>query len=343
MEAREPERRKIQRDIVVVGASAGGVEALGKLMRGLPPELPAALFVVLHVLPTGTSVLPEILDRAGVLPATPAVDGDPVERGRVYVAPPDHHLLVLDGTVALSRGPRENGHRPAVDPLFRSAARAYGSRVIAVVLSGALDDGTAGLRFVKSHGGVTIVQAPSDALYPAMPQSAIAHDVADHSVPIAEMPALLCELLDAQIEPIPPTNDPAEHEDRSDGDPRAGILSPITCPECGGTLWEHEEGGVLRFKCHVGHAFTRESLDTAQGQSVEAALWSALRSLEERAELLKRLARRSQAAKRGGWEALERKADAVSGHADVLREVIARLGREPGAESPPEPAAQAAE
>ena len=315
MEAREPERPKVQRDIVVVGASAGGVEALGKLMRGLPPELPAALFVVLHVLPTGTSVLPEILDRAGVLPATPAVDGDPVERGRVYVAPPDHHLLVHDGTVALSRGPRENGHRPAVDPLFRSAARAYGSRVIAIVLSGALDDGTAGLRFVKSHGGVTIVQAPSDALYPAMPQSAIAHDVADHSVPIAEMPALLCELLDAQIEPIPPTNDRAEHE----------------------------EGGVLRFKCHVGHAFTRESLDTAQGQSVEAALWSALRSLEERAELLKRLARRSQAAKRGGWEALERKADAVSGHADVLRDVIARLGREPGAESPPEPAAQAAE
>jgi two-component system, chemotaxis family, protein-glutamate methylesterase/glutaminase len=339
----EPEARKVQRDVVVIGASAGGVEALGRLMEGLPPELPAAVFVVLHLLPTGTSVLPAILDRAGVLPATPATDGEPVERGRIYVAPPDHHLLVGDGTVVLSRGPRENGHRPAVDPLFRSAARAFGSRVVAIVLSGSLDDGTAGLRFVKSRGGVTVVQDPTDALYPGMPQSALAHEVADHCVPIARMPGLVCDLLDAQIEPVAPPADPPEHEDRSDGDPRAGVLSPITCPECGGTLWEHEEGGVLRFKCHVGHAFTRESLETAQGQAVEAALWSALRSLEERADLLKRLAGRSRGGHGATAEGLERKAEAVSSHAEVLRDVIARLGREPAPGTGSEPPTHGAE
>jgi len=254
-----------------VGASAGGVEALGMLIEGLPPELPASVFVVLHVLPTGTSVLPAILDRAGVLQAAPAIDGEPIERGHIYVAPPDLHLLVHEGTVALSRGPRENGHRPAVDPLFRSAARVYGHRVIAVVLSGALDDGTAGLLFVKSRGGVTIVQDPSDALYPGMPESALAHGAADHCVPISEMPALICDLLDAQVDLMQAPHDPPDHEDRSDGDPRAGILSPITCPECGGALWEHEEGGVLRFKCHVGHAYSADSLEVSQSQSPEVA------------------------------------------------------------------------
>ena len=343
IEASKPEGRKVQRDVVVVGASAGGVEALGNLMQGLPPELPASVFVVLHVLPTGTSLLPAILDRAGVLAATPAMDGEPIERGRVYVAPPDYHLLLQDGTVVLSRGPRENGHRPAVDPLFRSAARAYGSRVIGVVLSGALDDGTEGLRFVRSRGGVTIVQDPSDALYPSMPESALAHGAADHCVPVSEMPALICDLLDMQIDALDPADDPADHEDRSDGDPRAGTLSPITCPECGGALWEHEEGGVLRFKCHVGHAFTRESLATAQGHAVEATLWIALRSLEERADLLRRLARRSSRSSGIGAAGLEARADSVLRHAEILREIIARLGREPAQEPPPEPVAQAAE
>ena len=343
IEASKPEGPKTQRDIVVVGASAGGVEALGKLIEGLQAELPASVFVVLHVLPTGTSVLPAILDRAGALQAGPAIDGESIERGRVYVAPPDFHLLAQDGTVTLSRGPRENGHRPAVDPLFRSAARAYGSRVIAIVLSGALDDGTAGLGFVKSRGGVTIVQDPSDALYPSMPESALAHGAADHCVPVSEMPALVCDLVDAQIEPMRPPDDPPDHEDRSDGDPRAGILSPIKCPECGGALWEHEDGGVLRFKCQVGHAFTRESLATAQGEAVEAALWSALRSLEERADLLKRLARRSRGSQGTAAVGLEARADSVLRHAEVLREIIARLGREPARQPPLEAVAQAAE
>jgi two-component system chemotaxis response regulator CheB len=336
-------RRKAQRDIVAIGASAGGVEALGRLIEGLPPELPAAVFVVLHVLPTGTSLLPAILDRGGLLPAAAAIDGEPVERGRVYVAPADHHLLVRADRVVLSRGPRENGHRPAADPLFRSAARAYGPRVVGIVLSGSLDDGTAGLRLVKDRGGVTIAQHPSDALYPGMPASAIEHDAADFVVPMAEMPDLVCELVDAQIElesVIP--GDVRQQADLSEDDPRGGTLSPITCPECGGSLWEHDEGGVLRFKCQVGHAYTRESLDTAHGQALEVALWTALRSLEERADLLRRLARRSRGPARM-TAGLEAKAEAVLRHAEVVRGVIATLGRDPTAEPPPEVLARVAE
>jgi two-component system, chemotaxis family, protein-glutamate methylesterase/glutaminase len=181
-------------DIVVVGASAGGVEALVDLARSVPPDLPAAMFVVLHVPSTGSSALPEILSRQGSLPAAHVKDGEPIELGRIYVAPPDHHLLLRTGHVHLARGPRENGHRPAVDPLFRSAAGEYATRVIGVVLSGALDDGTAGLVAVKGRGGLAVVQEPADALYPAMPGSAIEHVRVDHVLPAAAMGPLLARL-----------------------------------------------------------------------------------------------------------------------------------------------------
>src|SRR5436190_7735727 len=189
-----------QRDIVVMGASAGGVETLAELVSGLPEEFPAAIFVVLHLLPTAHSVLPEILDRSGTLPAAAAVDDEDIDRGRIYVAPPDRHLLLGPGRVSLTRGPRENGHRPAVDPLFRSAARAYRQRVIAVVLSGSLDDGTAGLRLVKRMGGTTVAQDPDDALYPSMPASAIANNSVDCVAPLAEMAGLLSRLVDSAID-----------------------------------------------------------------------------------------------------------------------------------------------
>src|SRR4051794_41089388 len=156
------EREDLYRDVIVVGASAGGVEALDRLVSGLPPEFPASIFVVLHLLASGRSLLDSILSRAGELPATAAVDGERFERGHIYVAPPDHHLLIRGLEIELSVGPRENGHRPAIDPLFRSAARAFGARVIAIVLSGSLDDGAAGARFVKERGGVAIVQDPDD-------------------------------------------------------------------------------------------------------------------------------------------------------------------------------------
>jgi two-component system, chemotaxis family, protein-glutamate methylesterase/glutaminase len=323
------------RDIVVMGASAGGVETLAELMSGLPAEFPAAIFVVLHLLPTGHSVLPEILDRAGPLPATTAQNGEEIDRGRIYVAPPDRHLLLLAGKVRLSNGPRENGHRPALDPLFRSAARAYRERVIAVVLSGSLDDGTAGLRLVKRMGGATVAQDPEDALYSSMPASAVANKAADHVAPLAEIPALLSDLVDTSIEmvagPFPDLEDldPAE-PDRSDDDPTAGDLTGLTCPECGGALWEHlDPDGYVRFKCHVGHAYSPDSLETAQSEGLEMAMWSALRTLEERGDLFRRLARRSGMSARHRFEA---KAEEVAHHADLLRQSIVRLGRIPAAD-----------
>ena len=181
-------------DIVVVGASAGGVEALAELAASLPANLPAAVFVVLHVPATGTSALPDILSRHGPLPASHVKDGELVERARIYVAPPDHHVLLRGGHVRLTRGPRENGHRPAVDSLFRSAAREYATRVIGVVLSGALDDGTAGLLAIKSRGGVAVVQEAGDALYPGMPYNALEHVRVDHVVAVASMGKLLARL-----------------------------------------------------------------------------------------------------------------------------------------------------
>jgi two-component system chemotaxis response regulator CheB len=320
-----------QRDIVVVGASAGGVEALGTLMSGLPPELGAAVLVVLHMLPGGVSVLPKILSRAGPLPAASAVDGEPIERGRVYVAPSDQHMLVANGHIRLTRGPRENGHRPAVDPLFRSAARAYGRRVIGVVLSGALDDGTAGLRVISDVGGLALVQDPSGALYPSMPSNALDHSPTARAVPIEQLAGTICAALDEPLQGVEEElvaaglkSEPAS-PDRSDDDPRAGLLTGITCPECGGALWEHDEEGLLRFKCHVGHAYSADSLEISQSQSLEASLWAALRSLQERADLFRRLARRV-----GGEGRLERKARIADQHAEVLRSLVTSIGREPG-------------
>jgi two-component system, chemotaxis family, protein-glutamate methylesterase/glutaminase len=328
--SRSEQRAPRQRDLIVVGASAGGVEALAKLVADLPQELPAAILVVLHVLSTGTSVLPNILDRAGALPASSARHGQLIERGHIYVAPPDHHMLVGDDHLELTHGPRENGHRPAIDPLFRSAARSHGARVIAVVLSGALDDGTAGLQVVQRAGGTTLVQDPADALYEGMPRSAIEHGAADHVVELRAMADAICELIDLPIE-AGAAPEPVPELDRgtldvADRTPLRGDPSGLTCPECGGALWEQQEGDVVRFRCHVGHAYSVESMQAEQGVALEAALWSALRSLEERAGLFRRLARR-MAASAETAERYERKAAEVGRHADAVRQTIADLGR----------------
>ena len=186
------------RDIVVVGASAGGVEALRTLVAGLPEGFPAALFIVLHVPPT-TSVLPAILTRAGKLPAAHARDGDAIEHGRIYVAPPNHHLLLKGDIVRVERGPRENGHRPAINPLFRTAAMRYRERVVGVILSGSLDDGIAGSVAVKRLGGAVLVQDPADALYPTMPKGAIEAGIANEVLPVAGIPSRLVELATTRI------------------------------------------------------------------------------------------------------------------------------------------------
>lgn len=313
--------------VVVIGASAGGVEALVKLVGGLTEELGAAVVVVLHLPATGTSVLPDILRRSGALTVLPAVDDQPLEPNCIAVAPPEHHVLVVDGKLVLDRGPCENGSRPAVDPLFRTAARARHGGVIGVVLSGALDDGVSGLRAIKEAGGIAVVQDPNDALTPSMPASALAHVPVDHVVPadgLAPLLLRLCRQLRGQRVRMEETGNPnPAGEQRKPADMRGEPTSP-TCPECGGVLREEADGELLRFRSHVGHSFSSESMLDLQSDSVETALWTALRVLEERAELLRQLARRQR--ERGSEyvaRGFERRAERVTTRADVLRQAIA--------------------
>ncbi|HEX5435371.1 MAG TPA: chemotaxis protein CheB [Candidatus Angelobacter sp.] len=292
-----------ERNIVVIGCSVGGVEALQTIVAGLPQDFPAAIFIVLHLAPQSHSVLPDILNRAGPLPAKHPVQGEQILRGHIYVAPPDHHLMIEDNHVVLSRGPKENRHRPSVDPLFRSAARAYGRQVIGIILTGALDDGTVGLQIVKKAGGIAIVQDLDDAVCADMPRSALDHVNVDHIVPVTQIPALLAELVP---QPVAAGNgmgktaqirkeiryaeaDMAAIEDEA----RPGTPSQFACPDCGGVLWEMEDEGMLRFRCRVGHAYTAQSLDAQQSEAVEAALWAAIRALEESASLARQMAERA--------------------------------------------------
>lgn len=326
------------RNIIVIGASAGGVEALTRIVGELPGDFPAPLFVVVHFPSHGTSVLPAILNRAGTLHAEHAVDGEAIRPGRVYVAPPDRHLLVHRGLVRLSPGPRENGHRPAADPLFRSAARAYGPRVVGVVLTGNLDDGTAGLMAVGDRGGVTVVQDPADAQHKGMPSSAVANVQVDHVVPLAGMAALLARLAsDPVAAPAPAEKEGEVSEDLEmeaeiaemdpealDTDDRPGVPSGYTCPECHGTLFEIREGELVRFRCRVGHAYGAKTLIAEQSTAVEAALWTALQALKERASLARRMAKRmDERGNRISRDSFQRQAREADDQAAVIREVLA--------------------
>jgi len=292
-----------RRDLVVVGASAGGVEALRVLLGSLPPDFPAALLVVLHVPSTGRSALPEILDRACPLPVRRAESGAGLQPGTVTVAVPDHHLLVVDDRLMLSRGARENGHRPAVDVLFRTAARSAGPRVVAVVLSGALDDGTAGMIAVRGRGGVGVAQDPDDALYPSMPTYAIELAAADHVVPVAKMAAVLTDLVTEEIAAVAPEASELMDQEAAlaefdvaalNDDDRPGTPSGFGCPSCHGALFTITEGGMERYRCRVGHAWSPEALAAEQSEALEGALWMALRGLEERAALSLRMGERAQ-------------------------------------------------
>jgi two-component system, chemotaxis family, protein-glutamate methylesterase/glutaminase len=291
-------------DIIVVGASAGGVEALQELVAGLPADLPAAVFVVLHVPAHGPSLLPSILARAGPLPAAHAEDGEPIRPGRIYVAPPDHHLMLEPGRVRLVVGPRENGVRPAADALFRSAARAYGPRVVGVVVSGSLTDGTLGLAAINGAGGVAIVQDPAEALFGGMPQNALNSLPMDYRLKIADIgPTLRLlaqgpegqdqgEAREAMAGDIEPeryaTND--RGEELATQNKQLGQASGFTCPECQGSLWELRDGDLARFECRVGHAYSSESFLEHQAEAVEAALWSAINLQRERAATFEHLA-----------------------------------------------------
>ncbi len=321
-------------DIVVIGASAGGVEVLTRLVRGLPAGLPASLFVVCHFPPGGRSVLPDILSRSGPLLATHAIDGEPFHPGHIYVAPPDYHLLLTEGQrVRLTHGPRENHHRPAVDPLFRSAARLYGGRVIGVVVSGALDDGTAGMLAVRLAGGIAVVQDPADATVAAMPDNAARIAGADHSVSSDRLAPLLVELIQQPIslnggpsmtdafDKMPDiVNADMNEQVRND---RRGRVSLYSCPECGGSLWQVGAEQVVQFRCHVGHAYHAETLLEDQASALEAALWTAVRTFKERHWLSRQLAERE---KRHGDAAAaaryQEQADQAARYGDLIQHHI---------------------
>ena len=342
-------------DLILLGASAGGVEAVSAVVAGLPADLNAAVCVVMHLRPDAASHLPHILARVASVPVVSARNGMPLQPGVVHVCVPDLHMLIQAdeddrGMVRLVRGPRENRTRPAVDPLFRSAALAFGPRVVGVVLSGALDDGTAGLWAVKDRGGIAVVQDPADAAVSSMPSSAIAEVAVDHVAPAHELGPLLARLA---REPAP------EHEPKArqatdelarevgisaiDEEPhsrseRYGQPSRFTCPDCGGVLWELGGEGPLRFRCEVGHAHSVATLAETQTEAAEAAMWSALRALEDKAELARR---RSVAASSRGLATqvalFTAEEQAAQQHAAAIRAVLRLGGR---TRSSPESAAE---
>jgi two-component system, chemotaxis family, protein-glutamate methylesterase/glutaminase len=314
------------RDIVVVGTSAGGVEALRALVAGLPKDFPGSVFVVMHTAPDSPGVLAHILDRSGPLPASNAENRARIQPGRVYVAPPDRHLLLEPGAMRLTHGPKENRFRPAVDPLFRSAAQVYGPRVVGVILTGGLDDGTSGLWAVKQLGGLAVVQDPDEAFMPSMPLSALGQVEVDYTLPVAEMAPLLARLAATSVAEQGGYEVPEElnievsiaKEDRAldIGIGKLGEPSIFACPECHGTLLQLKENGRTRFRCHTGHAFSADSLLAEITENVEASLWNSIRAIDESVMLMRHMAehiREGDAAAADQFLARAREAERRSG------------------------------
>ncbi|HET9888517.1 MAG TPA: chemotaxis protein CheB [bacterium] len=308
------------RDIVVIGASMGGVDALKRLVLELPGDLPATIFVVQHMGLGAPGVLAEILSR-GAMRATYAIHNEKFHPGRIYLAPGDNHLMIRLGYMHVARGPRENGHRPSVDALFRSASRIYGPRVIAVVLTGLLDCGTAGAISVKARGGLVIAQDPKDAEFPDMPSSVIQHAGVDHVVSLKGLGPLLNQLV--REPPNPQPNELPDELAEFEGD-EIGISSEIVCPLCQGKLTEAQVGGFRTFRCHVGHAFSEESLVAEQADEVERALWAAIRALEEGAMLSARVARQHHTRDIG--QRFQEKEDIQYQQAQLLRRMVMGSG-----------------
>ncbi len=341
MPTRDPEHPSLPRDIVVIGASAGGVEALTTLVAHLPHDLPAALFVVVHISSEAPSSLAQILSRAGALPARTAQDKAPIEHGHIYVAPPDRHLLLTAEDVRVVSGPRENRHRPAIDPLFRSAALSFGRRVVGIVLSGALNDGTAGLLAIKRAGGIAMVQDPATAAFPGMPKSALTYVSVDWSLPLTALADKIVELVTGTVHEgegsvtMEEMDDEQKLEMRVETEiaglnpravaqaPQYGKVSSYTCPDCHGPLWEIQDGPLLRFRCRVGHAFTAESMFEGQADNVEEALWMALNILEESEQLYTRLASGARE-RQHRWisEQFEQKLRTIKERSAVIRRLL---------------------
>ncbi len=318
------------RDVVVIGGSLGGPRAVRELLCGLEEEIRAAIFVVLHTHPDSPRLLAGMLADSCALRVDYARDGDPVDHGRVYVAPPDHHMVLEAGRVGLNRNARENRSRPAIDPLFRSASRSYGARVVGVLVTGMLDDGVQGLWFVRRRGGVTIVQDPGDAEEGDMPSAAIAEGVADHVAPLREIPALVNRLVREPVstsEVGPGGPDVQDSESMNIGDLHPPALkvppAPLTCPECNGALWIDGQSKPVRYKCHVGHQFSEHTLEAAKRDELESALWTALRVLKENSAMYGSMIDRAR--KSGRLEDAERFEMAraeMQRRIDIVRDVL---------------------
>lgn len=319
-------------DIHCIGASAGGVDALQRLLSALPANHSAAVCIVLHTAPIGPGKLAHVLQRECLLPVSSPQDEQPFEAGRVYVAPPDRHLLVMGNRLRVVRGPKENRHRPAIDPLFRSAAWTFGPRVVGVVLTGMLDDGTAGLWAIKMCGGVTVIQDPDEAPYPSMPLSARNNVEIDHSLRLDEIAPLLDQLARKPVasQPAPDRADQYRVEsefctmdrESKDMDLLPAKLTTLTCPSCNGTLWEFNEGGRLRFRCHTGHAFGPESLLAEQADSLEEALYAAMRALQEQSTASRMLAEHHRMIDPQESQRLEAEARKAEERANTLRQLV---------------------
>lgn len=314
--------------IIVVGASSGGMKALTELVAQFPEDFPAPIFIVNHMSADTTGEhLVKALNRSSSLPCTHAVDGEAFERGHIYLAPSDQHLLVVKGKMLVTKGARENRSRPAIDPLFRSAAVAYGNRVIGIILTGYLDDGTSGMMAIKRCGGLCIAQDPLDASYPDMPQSVITNVGVDYAVPLAEMGALLAELVRRKM----PKNGKIPEDIAIEAKIAQRVLSdlpavqalgdqvPYNCPDCGGVLWQMEVGDSMRYRCHTGHAFTTAVLLAQQTAKIEETLWVALRMFEERQNLL-----RAMSASEGSRSpsSISQRANDSQVHIDRIREML---------------------
>lgn len=332
---KKPKPAPVKRDLIVIGSSAGGLPALMEIVSTLPADFPAAILIVQHIPPYTVSNLHHILNRLGPLRAVEAVDGATIEPATIYVATPDHHLMVEHEKIIVKRGPKENRFRPSIDALFRSAAYTYGSRVIGVVLSGVLDDGTSGLWSVKRLGGITLIQSPADALFPQMPLNAQEYVQIDYTVPASEMAALLCQLttsvpgkkvkLSARELKLLETEIVIAGRDNAFemGIIELGTLTTFTCPECHGALTELKEGKVIRFRCHTGHAYTISALLSEVSTNVEAILWQAMQGLEETTMLLTRLEQHFEKnGQRGIARLFHKKAQSIKSHSRVVHDSV---------------------
>ncbi len=319
------------RDIIVIGASAGGVEALQSIVQAFPVDWPVSVFVVVHVASSSPGYLARILGHAGTLTAKHATDGEAIQQSVIYVASPDHHLLVRRGHVHVKRGPRENGTRPAIDPLFRSAAAAYGPHVIGVLLTGMLDDGSAGLAEITRAGGLAVVQNPEEARFSTMPQNGLLAVPDAVILHLQDIPGFLVQRSRDTVPDIQPTPGLLDMETKMAGGAPVPELeelikahsTPLTCPDCGGTLSEIHIGSQVQYRCHVGHTYAPETLDEEQALQLEKSLWNAVRLFEERATFRRRLANEHrQRGLSASAEVYEERARESEAEANAIRRML---------------------